>query len=139
MFGPLKNPLNTECPFQDLGSVVGNLGHSYDKALLVIGEYCIAVFKDYDGNFGFFDPHSRNVEGLVNPDGTAVMLTFANVENLVSQLYTMCNSLGFNDCTQYELMFVTILHRLLSVETETNSSSERNMQEYINKRPKHRR
>ncbi|KAL7850019.1 hypothetical protein SRHO_G00193680 [Serrasalmus rhombeus] len=83
-------------------------------ALLLTGATCIAVFRDRAGRFGFFDPHCRTPDGLTAAEhmGTAVMLTFANLEDLIERLlilYQAC--LELNDSQQHDLLPVSIVNR----------------------------
>ncbi|KAL7880901.1 hypothetical protein SRHO_G00031550 [Serrasalmus rhombeus] len=75
-------------------------------ALLMTGATCIAVFRDRAGRFGFFDPHCRTPDGLTAAEhmGTAVMLTFPNLEDLIERLLILYHAcLELNDSQQYDL------------------------------------
>ena len=62
------------------------LSSDVNHALLTIGSLTIAVFRDETGRYGFFDPHSRTPDGFPAENGTAVMLTFANLSDMIGRL-----------------------------------------------------
>ncbi|XP_036066986.1 uncharacterized protein LOC118598426, partial [Oryzias melastigma] len=99
--------VNTELPlrfgmFQDLPSEDANffldleaglscLLSDVQYALLLMSSLCIAVFRNRSGRYGFFDPHTRTRSGLPvleesHDSGTAVMLTFTHLSDMVATL-----------------------------------------------------
>ncbi|XP_036066985.1 uncharacterized protein LOC118598423, partial [Oryzias melastigma] len=85
-------------------------------ALLIMLDLCIAVFRTSSGRFGFFDPHSRSPDGLPTPpdmfdreSGTAVMLTFTTLYEMIDWL-SLCYSMnGAQPSSVYELKPVKFL------------------------------
>lgn len=57
-----------------------------DTNVMVLGEYMIAIFKQSNDKYGVFDSHSRNNRGLLAENGSAVLLYFSNIQNLISHL-----------------------------------------------------
>ncbi|XP_023201734.1 uncharacterized protein LOC111610898 [Xiphophorus maculatus] len=72
------------------------LSENVTHAFLLVTPECIAVFRDRSGRFGFFDSHSRNSAGLPHPSGTAVMMTFCNLSDMVSHLLKLFRNRGPN-------------------------------------------
>lgn len=82
-------------------------------ALLICGASCITVFRDHSGRFGYFDSHCRTSDGLPADEntGTAVMLTFSLLEDLVQRLllvFQWCFDLRDQD--QFDLLPVSFMH-----------------------------
>uniref|UniRef100_A0A8C5FK64 ATP-dependent DNA helicase n=2 Tax=Gadus morhua TaxID=8049 RepID=A0A8C5FK64_GADMO len=78
-----------------------------NSALLVMTSQCIAVFRDRHGRYGYFDPHSRRPDGFPsgpNVPGTAVMLTFTHLNDLVKKLIASFTMLGSSPYAPYELV-----------------------------------
>ncbi|KAL7866944.1 hypothetical protein AOLI_G00147580 [Acnodon oligacanthus] len=97
------------------------------NVLLLTGATCIAMFRDWTGRFGFFDPHCRTPDGLtaVEHMGTAVMLTFANLENMIERLlilFQVC--LKLKDSQQYEHLPVSFVNRDRATTADTHSNLE---------------
>ncbi|KAL1277228.1 hypothetical protein QQF64_023901 [Cirrhinus molitorella] len=65
---------------------------------------CFAVFRDRSGRYGFFDSHSRTAEGFPHPtgDGTAVMVTFTHLNDMIIKLLPLFQNHGAQTC--YEFM-----------------------------------
>lgn len=61
-------------------------------ALLMMWSLCIAVFRTTTDRYGFFDPHSRQANGLPFPggqssqNGRAVMLTYTHLNDMINRL-----------------------------------------------------
>ncbi|XP_032445815.1 uncharacterized protein LOC116736996 [Xiphophorus hellerii] len=72
------------------------LSENVTHAFLLVTPECIAVFRDRSGRFGVFDSHSRNSAGLPHPSGTAVMMTFCNLSDMVSHLLKLFRNRGPN-------------------------------------------
>ncbi|XP_054882075.1 uncharacterized protein LOC129356510 [Poeciliopsis prolifica] len=90
--------------FADSGSQLGLplalqlecLSENVTHAFLLVTPECIAVFRDRSGRFGVFDSHSRNSAGLPHPSGTAVMMTFCNLSDMVNHLHKLFRNRGPN-------------------------------------------
>ncbi|XP_049586415.1 uncharacterized protein [Syngnathus scovelli] len=73
-------------------------------ALLIMRLTCIAVFRDHQGRYGFFDPHSRGRDGLHADNGTAVMMLFTCLSDLIDKLTEVYTSLRCFGNEPYELV-----------------------------------
>ena len=76
---------------QDLGlptlhEVLQSAFLSVSSGLLTIGAICSAVFKK-NGLYVFFDSHSHGENGLSSSDGASSLITFSNLNDLVTYLY----------------------------------------------------
>ncbi|XP_061129574.1 uncharacterized protein LOC133150951 [Syngnathus typhle] len=80
-------------------------------ALLVMNSLFIAVFRNQQGRYGYFDPHARERDGLPPPSGaphgTAVMMLFTCLNDLIDKLIQVFTLAGAAPTTQYELMPVS--------------------------------
>ncbi|XP_049618013.1 uncharacterized protein [Syngnathus scovelli] len=79
-------------------------------AILVMNSLFIAVFQN-QGRYGYFDPHARERDGLPlpagAPHGTAVMMLFTHLNDLIDKLIQVFTLAGAAPTTQYELMPVS--------------------------------
>ncbi|KAE8281735.1 hypothetical protein D5F01_LYC20735 [Larimichthys crocea] len=57
------------------------------------------------GRYGVFDSHSRNARGLPYPDGTAIVLIFSHLSDLISHLHRLFEDRGNN--ASYEFVPVS--------------------------------
>ncbi|XP_049340466.1 uncharacterized protein LOC111190042 [Astyanax mexicanus] len=117
--------------YVNLERALNCLRNDVTDALLITGGMCVAVFRDRSGRFGFFDPHCRTPDGLTPEEnaGTAVMLTFANLEDMTERLlilYQVC--LKLKDNSQYELLPVSFLNFNIAATTATTDNLEREVQ-----------
>ena len=76
---------------QDLGlptlhEVLKSAFVSVSSGLLTIGAICSAVFKK-NWLFVFFDSHSHGENGLSSSDGASSLITFSNLNDLVTYVY----------------------------------------------------
>ena len=55
------------------------------RAILIVKDYGMAIFIT-DNKFHLFDPHSRNDQGNLDPDGHAVLVTFQTINDLCAHL-----------------------------------------------------
>ncbi|KAL0172953.1 hypothetical protein M9458_033264, partial [Cirrhinus mrigala] len=83
------------------------LSTDVSHALLIVSPECFAVFRDGSGRYGYFDSHSRTAEGFPHPtgDGTAVMLTFTDLNDMTCRLQQLFQNRGAETC--YEFMPVS--------------------------------
>ncbi|KAE8277990.1 hypothetical protein D5F01_LYC23957 [Larimichthys crocea] len=87
-----------EAQLQSLSTDVSN-------AILIVSPECIAVFRDRSERYGVFDSHSRNARGLPYPDGTAIVLIFSHLSDLISHLHRLFEDRGSN--ASYEFVPVS--------------------------------
>ena len=59
---------------------------SVSCGLLTVGAICSAVFKN-NGLYAFFDSHSHGQNGLSSSDGASCLITFSNLDDLVTYIY----------------------------------------------------
>jgi hypothetical protein len=69
----------------------------------MIGSVCSAVFK-MDGQYFFFDSHSHGVDGLSHDNGTSVLISFHRIEDLVTYLYAVYNSMLVDVEEQFDIL-----------------------------------
>lgn len=99
-YGTLGQPLaGAVDTFLDLYAGPNCLLSDVQFALLMMTGLCIAVFRTRSGRYGFFDPHSRTATGLPLPlssstPGTAVMLTFTRLSDMIDRLMKCHKMLG---------------------------------------------
>ena len=75
-----------------------------NAALVIVGDLAFSVFLNGNGQFCYFDSHSRNRKGEQCRDGTAILMSFPTLHQLQLQLYRLVKSLGSSQCfTRYEL------------------------------------
>ncbi|ROL52065.1 ATP-dependent DNA helicase PIF1 [Anabarilius grahami] len=112
-FGFLKD-LPAVGVYENLESTLQCLSADVTDALLLCKDSCIAVFRDRSGRFGFFDSHCRTTDGLFTDEstGTAVMLTFFHLEDMVERLLLMFQwCFQARDEQQFELLPVSFTKR----------------------------
>ncbi|CAI5655046.1 unnamed protein product [Oreochromis niloticus] len=95
------------------------LSTDVNYALLMVSPQCIAVFRDKSGRYGLFDSHSRSAAGLPQPNGTAVMLTFTHVNDLINHLHNLFQNQG--RYASYE--FVPVSFKRVSTHNEQPAQS----------------
>ncbi|XP_019209146.1 uncharacterized protein LOC109197823 isoform X2 [Oreochromis niloticus] len=95
------------------------LSTDVNYALLMVSPQCIAVFRDKSGRYGLFDSHSRSAAGLPQPNGTAVMLTFTHVNDLITHLHNLFQNQG--RYARYE--FVPVSFKRVSTHNEQPAQS----------------
>ena len=75
-----------------------------NAALVIVGDLAFSVFLNGNGQFCYFDSHSRNRKGEQCRDGTAILMSFPTLHQLQLQLFRLVKSLGSSQCfTRYEL------------------------------------
>ncbi|XP_024114432.1 uncharacterized protein PF14_0093, partial [Oryzias melastigma] len=107
-FGSFKDPVPLAAnDYLDLTAGLSCLLSDVKYALLIMSNLCIAVFRTHAGQYGFFDPHDRTRTGMpilgTNAHGTAIMLTFANLQKMTDTLVKCFQELGVSSSTVYEL------------------------------------
>ena len=79
-----------------------------DSCLLVCGGQTIALAKR-NNSFFIFDPHSRGKTGLLHHSGSAVLVTFTEIQSLINFVKTLLvDSLGIKPSEQFELVPILI-------------------------------
>ena len=76
----------------------------------MIGAVWSAVLMK-DEKYYFFESHSHGKDGLSGPDDSSVLLSFDNIEDLITYLYELYESMGIELSLQFETLpidFTTI-------------------------------
>ena len=76
---------------------------SVSSGLLTIGAICSAVFKK-NGLYAFFDSHSHGENGLSSSDGASSLITFSNLNDLVTYLYVFYDSMKLDTYLQFDFL-----------------------------------
>ena len=101
-------------------------------AIMICKDNAIAVFKD---NFGYYilDSHARSLQGIINPDGTSVLLMFNTLKDLHKGILRLFYSIASVHCeTPYSL---TELEIYPSAE-QCNVKNKSLVQKYFEKQAK---
>ena len=76
---------------------------SVSYGLLTIGAICSAVFKK-NGLYVFFDSHSHGENGLSSSVGASSLITFSNLNDLVTYLYAFYDSMKLDTYLQFDFL-----------------------------------
>ena len=99
--GPLIDAQNLGLP--TLHEVLQSAFLSASSGLLTIGAICSAVFKK-NGLYAFFDSHSHGENGLSSSDGASSLITFSNLNDLVTYLYAFYDSMKLDTYLQFDFL-----------------------------------
>ena len=89
---------------KDIEKALLNGLNSSKSCLLFCGGLTIAIAK-VESHFYSFDPHSRGKDGLIAPNGTAVLMIFVHLTDLVCYLEKLFfHSLELEPSEQFELV-----------------------------------
>ena len=69
----------------------------------MIGAVCSAVFVK-DGIFWLFDSHSHGNHGMSSPDGKSLLISFATLDDIVTFMYAMYESMNIDLSSQFEVL-----------------------------------
>ena len=75
--------------------------------ICIINEYASCMFKKHECYY-FFDSHSRNNKGLPCADGTAILLGFDQLVNLVNYIRSLMNKLILENCPDTSAKFTSV-------------------------------
>ncbi|RXN36817.1 replicase helicase endonuclease [Labeo rohita] len=109
--------------YENLENTLQCLRADVSDALLLCGTTCIAVFRDRAGRFGYFDSHCRSAYGMPEEEstGTAVMLTFFCLEDLIERLMLLFQwCFDLRDQQQFDLLPVSFINQI----TESSARPE---------------
>ena len=104
--GPLVDTQDLGLP--TLHEVLQSAFWSVSSGLLTIGAICSAVFKK-NGLYVFFDSHSHGENGLSSSDGASSLITFSNLNDLITYMYAFYDSLKLDTSLQYDLLMLKSL------------------------------
>ena len=91
--------------------------------LIMIGAVCSAV-QYRDNKFYFFDSHSHDSSALSSPEGVSILIGFSSIDDLVSYLYALYQSMFIDLQTQFDILPISISGSL----TQSNAHQ---MQKYF--------
>ncbi|MCG8077009.1 MAG: hypothetical protein JAY75_12290, partial [Candidatus Thiodiazotropha taylori] len=77
------------------------------SVLLTVGAICSAVVKHND-KYMFFDSHSHGEDCLSASDGSSILIDFPSLEDLISYLYALYDSMSIDTSLQFDLLPLTV-------------------------------
>ena len=80
---------------------------SVSSGLLTIGAIYSAVFKK-NGLYVLFDSHSHGENGLSSSDGASSLLTFSNLDDLVTYMYAFYYSMKLDTNIQFDFLPINV-------------------------------
>ena len=105
-----NNGLETiDTPYITLRSVLMDTFSQYKYAILILQGYRIGVFG-IDSIFYVFDSHGRNEYGMPDPNGTAVVMCYENIDDLEYHLVSLSCLLNQNAFEITPVEFVPFDH-----------------------------
>ncbi|CAB4034599.1 Hypothetical predicted protein, partial [Paramuricea clavata] len=84
-----------ESHYYDIHTALLNVFSNYSCTILILEGYMMALMKQADF-FYLFDSHARDSNGMPDPNGTAVVMKFANILELEQYLYSVSVTLHAN-------------------------------------------
>ena len=97
---------------QDLGlptlhEVLQSAFLSVSFGLLTVGAICSAVFRK-NGLYLFFDSHSHGENGLSSSDGASSLISFSNLNDLVTYMYAFYDSMKLDTSLQFDFLPINV-------------------------------
>ena len=93
-----------ESHYYDIHTALLNTFLNNSYAILILEGYMMAIIKQVD-TFYSFDSHARDSSGMPDPNGTAVVMRFANILDLEQYVYSLSLELHTN---LYEIVPVQV-------------------------------
>jgi hypothetical protein len=93
-----------ESHYYDIHTALLNTFLNDNHAILILEGYMVAIIKQTDF-FYLFDSHARDMSGMPDPNGTAVMMRFTNILELEQYLYCLSSELHTNS---YEIVPIQV-------------------------------
>ena len=125
--GTLNNPISGDSagfPFVGFDEAVGSGLSISNSCLFICGGQTIAIAKE-KRHFFIFDPHSRGQDGFLHPTGSAVLVSFSEIQCLISFLKSLLiDSLVFSPKELFELVPIKI-----SKQTDKKSKAFHNKEQ----------
>ena len=90
-----------------LHSTLQSAFSSVSCGLLTAGAICSAVFKK-NGLYVFFDSHSHGQNGLSSNEGASCLITFSNLDDLVTYIYAFYDSMKLETDTNLQFDFLPV-------------------------------
>ncbi|XP_070561975.1 uncharacterized protein [Ptychodera flava] len=98
----------------------------YATNLLIVGSYCLALYRTLDNKFAVFDSHSHGPDGMHHPDGRCMIHYFDTLTELLRFMNILFISWEFTRCSPFELQGLKI-----SVNTNVSASDNQLMTSYF--------
>ena len=122
--GPLVDTQDLGLP--TLHEVLQSAFLSVSSGLLTIGAICSAVFIK-NGLYVFFDSHSHGENGLSSSDGASSLITFSNLNDLITYMYAFYDSLKLDTSLQYDFLPINVTKS----EDKQSYKDESNLEAYF--------
>ena len=104
---------------------------SSSYVLVMIGAICSAVYKK-DGMYNFFDSHSHAQNGLSSCSGYSVLIRFSCLDDLITYMYALYDSMQIDMTTQYDLLPVALTFtKNYELEYKVTDHSESLLENYF--------
>ena len=84
-----------ESHYYDIHTALLNTFQNGNHAIFILEGYMLAIIKQAD-LFYIFDSHARDISGMPDPNGTAVIMRFTNILELEQYLYCLSPELHTN-------------------------------------------
>ena len=113
----MKSDVVSGIAIQDFGNMTSPTLHqsmhsafqSSSCVLVMIGAICSAVYKK-DGKYNFFDSHSHAQTGLSSCNGYSVLIRFSCLDDMITYMYALYESMQINLTTQYDLLPIVLTY-----------------------------
>ena len=126
--GLLRNEHEPEAPWFTIRAALMNTFTHNKYAIIILDGYMMALIRGVDSVFYVFDSHARNCTGMLDPNGTAVVMSSANVNELEEYLHFLSSELKI-----YLFEIVPVQFRTCKEQTTTLTSIEKPMSPHLNK------
>ena len=80
---------------------------SVSFGLLTIGAICSAVLRK-NGLYLFYYSHSHGEKGLSSSDGASSLITFSNLNDLVTYMYAFYDSMKLDTSLQFDFLPINV-------------------------------
>ena len=84
----ITDSCEVESPYYTIHSALLNTYVNYNYAIFILEGYMMAIIKQLN-YFYIFDSHARDLNGMPDPNGTAIVITFSNILDLEKFLYSL--------------------------------------------------
>ena len=118
----ITDSCEVESPYYTIHSALLNTYVNYNYAIFILEGYMMAIIKQLN-DFYIFDSHARDLNGMPDPNGTAVVIKFSNISDLEQFLYYLSKNLHVN-LFEVVLMYVTKTNFRLNKDTAKRNQSQ---------------
>ena len=93
----ITDSCEVESPYYTIHSALLNtyVNYNYRYAIFILEGYMMAIIKQVN-YFYMFDSHARDVNGMTDPNGTAIVIKFSNILDLEKFSYSLSKNLHVN-------------------------------------------